>query len=225
MKRLLLLSALLVICANGATAADSDKQNEFAVIVGGYATGSKVQIQGEGDVGKGGPSFGFRYLRNIDSKIALGVEADVFNPGSAESTSLVTGGISSVKVQTTEILMVGRARFGKERIHPFALAGFGLHSTSMQIDVKPQAGFVWLDTGTREPRTAVDDRKAGLALSLQGGVDVDLSETLVLGGNLGWHYQAESTYEATPAGKAGGLLAVKGALSGVNVGLNLAFRF
>lgn len=220
------LAFLLVGYLGGAArAAEMDKRNEFGLLLGGYATGTKIKIQGEGDAGKGGGSFGFRYLRALDEKIALGFEVDVLNPGEAESSSLVTSALSTVKVQSNQFLAIGRARFGRERIHPFMIAGVGLHSTSLQIDVRPQAGFVWADTGTREARTAVADRKTGAALSLQGGVDFDVTPSFVLGAGLGWHYASEVVYDATPGGKAGGLLGIKGALNGVSVGLNAALRF
>lgn len=221
-----ILAFLIVGVLSGTVSAvEMDKRNEFTILLGGYATGTKIKIQGEGDAGKGGGHFGFRYLRALDDRIGLGFEADVFNPGEAESSSLVTNAISKVKVQSNQFMMIGRARFGRERIHPYAIAGVGLHSTSIQIDVQPQAGFVWTNTGTRENRTAVDDRKTGAAMSLQGGLDFDVTPSFVIGAGLGWHYASEATYNATPAGAAGGLLGVKGAISGVNVGLNAGLRF
>lgn len=208
-----------------ANAAEYDQRNEISLLLGGYATGTKILIQGEGDAGRGGGAYGVRYLKALNDRIGLGFEFDSFNPGAAESSSLVTNAISSVKVQSNQIMAIGRARFGRERIHPYAIAGVGLHSTSMQIDVKPQAGFVWTNTGTREPRTAVDDRQLGAALSLQGGLDIDVAPAFAIGVGLGWHYASAVTYAATPSGQAGGLAGVKGALGGATVGLSAAFRF
>lgn len=225
MKNSTLTFLVLAILGGSAHASESDKRNQFVVLLGGYASGSKVVIEGEGDAGKGGGAFGFRYLRALDSRIALGFEADIFNPGAAESSSLVTNAISSVKMQSNQFLLIGRARFGRERIHPYAIAGIGLHSTSMQIDVKPQAGFIWVNTGTREVRTAIDDRKSGAAMTLQGGLDFDITPSFVMGAGLGWHYASEVTYAATPAGQAGGLAGVKGALGGVSFGFNAGLRF
>ncbi len=218
----LLVVALMPVISS---AEGLDRENEISFRLGGYSSSSKIKIDKEDDVGKSGTAFGFRYIRNVNDRVGVGLEMNLLNAGEHESTTLMTNGISTTKLNTLATLGIVRVRFGRERFRPYALGGFGIHSTSLQLDSKPQVGFVWSNTGTSETRTLVDSRKTGVALALEGGFDYHFNDTVSAGAFLGWHLQSETTYDATAAGRAGGLTGIKGSFSGIALGGSFSARF
>lgn len=201
-----------------------DRNNEAALLFGTYGSSAKIQIDQKDNAGQGGGALGFRYLHNINPRVGLGAQLTLLGAGEHESTKLITNNISTTRLGTTDVVGVLRARFGEEHFRPYLLWGLGFHSTRLSLKTAPQAGLVWADTGTREVRTAIDDRKSGAAFVFEGGFDYHFNSRLSAGALLGWHLQSSKTYEATAAGRAMGISGVRGPFAGAMAAASLSAR-
>lgn len=215
---------MLPLRAAGA-AIDLTQDNEFSVLTGIYSTPTQIMGNESDRAAKPGPFAGLRYLRNLDSMLALGFQLDAAQPRANDSLRLIANGVTRTKLLVGELLIISRVRFLEKRIRPYLLLGLGVHSTTLQIDSKPLTGFAWSDTGTSESRTLVKSRKLGGVVALESGVDYHISDSLTAGAYAGYHYATKATYKATAAGTASGLTGVKGAFGGVIAGISITGRY
>jgi hypothetical protein len=217
--------AALLLLSVGSYAEDATNTNEITALAGVYTVPTNITLVGQDKIARNGAGFGFRYLRNVDPKLAVGGEFSHLSAGSHDSTVLVPNAITRTSLTSNVFLGEVRARWGDGALRPFLLGGFGVHATSMEIDVNPQAGFVWTDTGTSEVRTAVDTTKSSLAATLQGGVEYHFSPSVCAGAFAAWYYLGSASYESTNAGRNGGLASVSGNFSGLSLGGLLTAKF
>jgi len=226
MKAAFLALAVLAAAAAPLRADEGRGGNELSLSLGGYGSGSKVSVNGSEDkVGDGGGLLGFRYLRDLDDHVAIGVELNRLDAGSHDSTTLIAHGDSRASLKTTEALAVARVRFGGGKLRPYVLGGLGLHTTTFHLESTPAAGFTWADTGTKETRVLFDDNQAGTALALEGGLDWRFSSALAAAVFASLHYQGRAEYRPTGAGANGGFTPMRGDFGGVGLGATFSARF
>lgn len=220
--RIMLISAALLL----AMSAQADVNNEFQFLLGGVSPTSKISIQGTDSVGTSGLAFGGRYLRStIYPELQIGGEIMSLMPGSATSGTLITNTDSNVQVKTLTFMADAKLAKPDGPVRPWGLVGVGFHSTNMHIDSTPKPGFAWTDTGTRETRTAVDSSKAGVAATLQAGLDFPLSDQFMIGVAGAWYAIGSTTYDTTPSAKQFGLTGISGGMSEVAFLASANYRF
>ena len=229
-----LLAALLLVLPGAASAVIDnsvslgntlDRDNELSALLGLYSTSAKLTGSAADKVAKPGPLLGLRWMYNLDTFLAAGLQVDAALPGPHDSTKLLANATTRSKLTVGEVLLDARYRFLQENFRPYALLGLGVRATQLKLDSRPAAGFAWADTGTTESRTLVDSRKRGAAVLIEAGFDYHLNTDWSLGASVGYHYAGKSTYAPTAAGKAAGLTGVTGAISGIVLGGSVIGRY
>ncbi len=187
---------------------------------------SRVDFQdiGGGRTGNGSTGFQFtpQYLHKVNSRWGAGFELDFFSRGQNFTQNLVPA--SDARVYGTNLLLMPVAKYSfvdRGRARPYVLAGVGAQRSSTVIDAQPNAGFVWSDTNTDEPRTLVDDAHWGLGTTLRLGVDFSWLDPSVLGFEVGWTHMENDAFGPTRAGKDFGVTPQ----SGIENNLAITFRW
>ena len=233
MKALALAALLLALPAAAFAVIDNsvslgntlDRDNELSALLGLYSTSAKITGNAADKVAKPGPLAGLRWMYNLDTFLAAGLQLDAALPGPHDSAKLLANTTTRSKLTIGEALLDARYRFLQENFRPYALLGLGVHVTQLKLVSQPTAGNVWADTGTTEARTLVDSRKRGAAVLIEGGFDYHLNNDWSLGASLGYHYSGKSAFAPTAAGKAAGLTGVSGAMSGIVLGGSVIGRY
>jgi outer membrane protein W len=221
MKSILVLAALML-----AVSARADNNNELQFLFGGVSPSSKISIQGTDSVGNTGLAIGGRYLHaTIYPALSIGGEILSMMPGSNTSGVLITNADSTIQMKTITFMADAKLAKPDGAVRPWGLVGLGFHSTNMHLDSTPKPGFAWTDTGTRETRTVVDSTKAGVAATLQAGLDFPLSDQFTVGVAGVWYALGSTTYDATPSAKAFGLTSISGSMSNLGFLASANYRF
>src|SRR6185312_410625 len=221
MKLLMIFAALLL-----AQAALAEEKNEIQFLLGAVKPTNNVSIQGSDSLGTSGLAVGGRYLRETTvTGLQVGGEIMSLNPGSAASDTLITNTNSTVQVKSLAFMADAKLAKTDGTVRPWVLVGLGFHSTNMDIESAPKAGFVWTDTGTRETRTVVDSTKTGVAATLQGGLDFPVNDQFLIGAGIAWYALGSTTYDATPVARQFGLTGISGGISDVAFLVSANYRF
>lgn len=222
------LIAALLLCATSARADEPEPKNEFSLVIGNVMSRTKITLDGSDYLASAGVAAGVRLLTRVSPRLMVGAEIQSLKPSERRSGVLITRGDATTSFES--LLILGELKWiasGKRRFRPYALGGLGVHSTSMKIDVEPQRGYVWADTGTTEIRRQVDSRRSAAALTLQAGADFPVNERVVLGFGASWYYLGKTTYHSTAKAKATrpAFTGVDGSLSALSILAHMGFRF
>ena len=157
-----------------------------------------------GDVG---PTIGARWLRREGPRLSLGIDFDYLNRTATTSPALVPNADAAVSGDSVVFLAVAKYALATEgRVRPYLLAGAGPHRTTTIVDAQPRLGFAWTDTNTDEPRRLVDGGGWGAALAARVGLDFEFWEPATFSVEAGWLGTRGASADATPQGKALGIV-------------------
>lgn len=173
-----------------------------------------------------GALFGFQYLKNVSARTALGAEFQYANRTWTDSPGLLPNADS--RVSGDSLMFLAELKYSlteRGSARPYVLLGAGAHRTSLTVDAQPVPGFVWSDTNSDEARRLVDGSAWGAAFAARVGVDVAVSDPMVLAFEAGWMGTTRSRYGATPAGKALGLSNVSAPLHLFTLAVRWGWRF
>lgn len=217
------MKALLAVLLLAGTARAAT--GEF--LLGPAFSTSKISINAEDKAAANGLALGARFLGKAGKNLSAGLEVQSLSMGEATSNTMITNGVTTSKFSSLLFLVEAKLAAEEGALRPFALMGFGFHSTSLKIASTPQAGFAWLNTGSRETRSVVDSRKTSAAATLQGGAEAPIGERFVAGLSAAWYYLGSATYgssseirQTSPA--FGG---IKGSLSSIALLASASYKF
>lgn len=195
-----LISFLLFFCSVAVLAAD--RRQSIGVDFGVGFPLSKLDLTsqqgGKDDIGKMGYSWGVRYLYNVIPALGLGAEVNGTPFGESSSDVLIPGGHTTIKDNTHVFLAIAKyIIIPTGPAQPYLIGGLGFHSTSLDGKIAPPPGFLWIDTGTREARSLVDDTQQGFAAAVGAGVDVPVNDIFFVGFEGRYQHLAEVTYNTS----------------------------
>jgi len=149
-----------------------------------------VQAQGSTEQdGLRGTSWSADGLHHVSNSFYLGFGFGHFSSEDNQSSTFILNKVSTVSSKKTSSLLLGRMDFGANaRFVPYAIAGLGWVQNSLTVTALPASS--WDDTGTSEARTFVDQSKSTLGYAGGLGLDVLLSDRLLIG--------IEARYEGSP---------------------------
>ncbi|MBI3549868.1 MAG: outer membrane beta-barrel protein [Elusimicrobia bacterium] len=225
MPRLSMLVAAFLLFVASARAEESGPLNQVQLLLGPTAPTNKLGYNGQDRLGGPGVALGARYCRRAGPIFDVGLEITAAGSSEHSSDMLVGNAVTKSKVGSLFVLLEGKIARQKGTLRPWVLAGFGIHSTTLKMDVTPNAGYSWTNTLTRETRTIIDSTKSAGALTLQAGVDAALSEHAMLGLAFAWYLAGKATYSVTPDGRASGFADASGPISYAGLQFNLGWRF
>lgn len=189
--RAVLAATALAFISRPASAVVKAGEQQVSVNVGAAVPTTKFDLSAVGGntetMGGSGVGFGGQYLYHLTPALGLGGEfsyASFGDKAHAITNAIVT---SSYKTWTTEVI----ARYvlmPEARVNPYFIAGLGMGSVSAKAMTKPAPGFVWSNTGAAESRTNFDGSATGVAFSLGGGADADITDSLFAGLDLRWRF-------------------------------------
>lgn len=200
-------------------------RSEFHVNVGGFIPLAKLSIQGSDNLAGPGYAFGAQYFRQTGSRVSPGLEIEKLAAGQHNSPTLITNGNTNSQFDSVTLMALIRLSPAEGDIRRYVIAGIGFHSTSIEINSSPQAGFAWTDTHTTETRSLVNSTKSALAFTLQAGANFMINDSVSYGVGVAYYYLASTTYSATPAAQLFGLEGIRQSISGIDLTGNFALRF
>ncbi len=152
-----LLLAALVLPAN----AETLHLNEISFNMGRFTPRVTLTIDGQDDLASPGLAYGAQYLRQTSSHAAFGIGFEKLNPLAHNSMTVITHGLTTSNFES--FTFMGLAKFSTSgALRLYLMGGLGLHSTTLKIDMFPLAGYVWLDTGTKDKALPVLRTALGL---------------------------------------------------------------
>jgi opacity protein-like surface antigen len=199
--------------------------NEFHINAGGFIPLAKLTIQGQDDLAGPGYSFGAQYFRQLGPNFSTGLEIEKLTGSQHNSLTLINNLFTYSQFDSLSMMVLARLCPGEGKIRPFAIGGVGFHSTTIQINSFPQAGFAWADTHTVETRNVINATKSAAAFTLQAGANYTINDSVSFGTGVAYYYLAAATYDASPDAKKLGLLGINQALAGIRIAGDLNFRF
>lgn len=231
MKQLIVAAVALIIAAPlfaQESSLNLNAKNSVAFRVGTNSPLTNIEGQSSDKSGDSGLMLGMEYLHRPTPYLGVGVEYSMLRGSEHASTVLLTNGNSTaerndqVVMAVVKLLMLPDSKF-----QPFLGVGFGLGTSHLKLTSAPRAGFVWTATGGNDRRTIVDSTESAVALGLRAGADVSVSESLSLGGELGYTRIGDMTHSVTAQGQQvlPSLVGFKGPSASFQLAGRLAFRF
>lgn len=209
---------------------DEESNQSFAIDFGLATPLSRINFNSAGggsdNNGNTGLLIGGQYLYHHTPRFGTGFDLEYFNRSATDSTSLFPDAITNVSGNT--MLMMGLMKYSlvdRGPTRPYFLGGLGLDRTSTIIDVTPRLGGTWIDTGTDETRTFVDDSNWGLAYTARLGIDFHMFYPSFFSLEMGWTGMSNRSLPATTAGQDQGLNDVTGNLSAFTFAGRWSWRF
>lgn len=176
----------LGMAAQPAGAAPGDSGLEL-----GIGVGIPTSVNDFSESAKVGPAFRLGYLRAINDKLSLGgrVHYLFFGAETRRLASTLGGQVDTESESVVGVLeIVAKYTPGPERKYqPYLIGGIGANHFSQESDGKPAPGSLWADTSTNETRDLGDESSSGYALSIGGGLEMDLNGHWGLGLEALWH--------------------------------------
>jgi opacity protein-like surface antigen len=189
MKKLLVLFLFTSVPALGST-------NQIDFLWGRSSPQGSIQANGSTEQdGLRGTSWSFDALHQASEYFYLGFGFGDFSSADNNSTTFIPGNtVSTIDSQKTSTLILGRMNLGaSSHFLPYAIAGLGWVKNSMTVYNSGQG-------------TVIDDSKSTFGYAGGLGVDLLLTDRLILG--------MEARYEGSPA-QHFGMSAAGAAASGV----------
>jgi opacity protein-like surface antigen len=230
MKRIACLIAVAVLWPAVARADIHAGDHTLAINLGTVIPLSNIDVSdaggGKAKAGAAGFNGGGQYLFSVNPTLALGADFNYSDTGKEESTSIIPGGDTEISYKSAIFMFLMRANLLTGSVVPYFVGGAGLHSTTLNADMKPQPGFVWLNTGTTETRNILNDTGSSFAGAIGFGTDFYLNENVFLGFEGRYQYMGNSTYNTTTlTALSTGVTAIKGTISAFNLSGRLGYKF
>jgi opacity protein-like surface antigen len=106
----------------------------------------------------------------------------------------------------------------------YGIGGAGWVKNSLSVTAAPNS--TWSDTGTSETRTFLDDSANVLGYKVGLGLDVSLTDSLVLGVEGDYEGSQKKSFSLTPQGvEATGQTSVDASVSIFSIGLKLGIKY
>lgn len=231
MKQFLISVVVLVIAAPlfaQESSVNLDAKNSIAFRVGTNSPLTNIEGQGSDKSGGSGLMLGMEYLHRPVPHLGVGVEFSLLRGSEHASTVLLTNANSTSERNDQVVMAVLKwLMLPESKFQPFLGVGLGLGTSHLKLTSAPRSGFVWTATGTSDRRTIIDSTESAVALGLRAGADVVVSESLSLGGELGYTKIGDMTHSVTAQGQQvlPSLTGLKGPSASFQLAGRLAFRF
>ncbi len=195
MKRLF---ALLFVLAAPAAA----MTNQIDVYFGRATPRSDAGVGQTNDrVGSRGTDWKVEALHKTGPRSYLGIGFGRFRSNQNTSTTFISNSTSLLSSKISSTFLLGRVDLlAAPSYSIYGIAGIGLVRNSLHIAASPST--TWTDTGTSEVRTIVEDAASALGYAGGLGIDVNLTDRIVLGAEARYQGSQKKDFSLTSEGSS-----------------------
>lgn len=176
--------------------------NQLELNLGRGTPLSSIQTGGSSDrLGSRGTEWSADILHSAGGPVYLGLGGGQLRSNDNVSQTFVPNAATTIRSKISSVFVLSRLDLPTQtKLLPYFIAGVGWVEDSVTITSLPKA--TWLDTGTSERRSILDDSKQTVGFVTGLGLDYPLTDRLLIGVDARYQTSAKRTFNLTPQGAA-----------------------